>query len=211
MEDFNQRKEKYLQELNSDIRIINLITNFYNNTQFLNIILMPQTEKELDFASKLYTFGSQIIDIFFGNYQTKYDFDVNESITIELHVKLIKAFMDSNIEIIKEVESYLDNLYNIKEQVKVIYDFLITYKSGYDSVIKLIAQKCGFDINNVEQKVQFSILLKKAQKIINKNRTPNISFSDINGENVDINNLINFFEEFNSLYAQGKTRSKSMI
>jgi len=100
VESFEQRRNKYFDKLKSNLEVVEKLTEDENsnNKKIVEILLMPTTEKELEFANLCFDFILNVISLVeCMDSQEEKDVDLSNSMTIKLFIDVINALKNENI------------------------------------------------------------------------------------------------------------------
>ena len=209
MKSFENRKQDYFNFVNSNPVILEgIINNPTNDKRFVEMVLNPKTEKELELVSSTFTLCSDIFKISIGEIELDGDINLDESITVRLFVDLINAFKSNDLETTNVIKQKLDSVSDPKEAARFMFDFFKTFSSDPDGVVNFIAKKCGFDTDSIRDMALFELYLDKAKTITNANRVEKIDYDTIDIEHDErINTTIALSREFHSLCEKEKNKS----
>ena len=206
---FENRRQDYFNFVNNNPVILEgIVNNPTNDKHFIEMVLNPKTEKELELVSSTFTLCSDIFKISIGDIEIDEDINLEESITVKLFVDLINAFKSNNLEAVNIIKQNLNSMTDPKEAARFMFDFFKTFSSDPDGVVYYIAKKSGFDTDSIRDMALFELYLDKAKTITNANRVEKIDYDTIDIEHDErINTTIALSREFHSLCEKEKNKS----
>jgi len=204
VESFEQRRNEYFDKLKSNLEVVEKLTEDENsnNKKIVEILLMPTTEKELEFANLCFDFILNVISLVeCMDSQEEKDVDLSNSMTIKLFIDVINALKNENISKIEDYKSGIDGIENPEVGAQLYYDSLVIHTSKYynDAMDKIITET-GFDPNDKLSLLQFEIYLNKACEITKQNENKNF---DIENQ-TQFEYFIGFFKKFHELCSLGE-------
>lgn len=196
MEDFEERKAAYLNELREHTYILKDIkVDDGNYEKVMGILINPKDETELAMANIIITFfvdASDLVDDI-CNYNVK-QIPFSENIGISYYINIINELKSG-----KNVESSIK--IDEKEAAKVLYSYLVAFVGDTEDTIEFIADRTGFDLEDEIQLRQLELYLNKANVAFNKKD----SFGDIEATDpIEIGRAKIFCDEFHTLCEEGK-------
>ena len=211
MKNFEDRKKDYLKKINENSEIVeSIVNNPSSNQRMIEIILNPQTEKELEIADSVITYFSDLFNIAYRKIKSgNVNFEDNSYITIVSN--LIIAIKNKNEEKVKEINDYLDGLTDPALAARFIFDFYSGFCGDPEGCYEYVAQKAGFDISDFRQRELYNLYWNKIQEVTKKERKENIDFSSDDLEkNEQVDATIRVMKEFHRLYENEINKGNSL-
>lgn len=163
MKSFEERRKEYFQRLRKYSEYIIQSSKDKKNEKLIELLLMPRTEKELEFCNHYIMFLEDTIKISIhaaqGNVE-KINLDNNDF--IDYVAKFVNAAYNNadEDELKKLIEPYMAN--NKKFFAKVIYQMLVLTQSTPEYLAESLCKKCNIDLDDEFQVMQLTVLMNKA-------------------------------------------------
>lgn len=200
MENFLERKEKYLRKLceNTDT-----VEKIYDSAKTevekrnLEVILSPSNEKELNISELMFDFYNDtysIVDDAKNGNLNEIPVEENEGLKeIVRFVNLAKK--GEKIDFSK----YYENSESIKRAAEISYSGIVGLYADMDSSFDYVFKKCGFDEDSFVDLTIFRLYMERLQESASGSTLDYRNYSDKDFENYKM-----FFQEFHKLYVEGK-------
>ena len=184
MEDFNSRKEQYLEKLRNNTMLVEAIMNKKetNSPEVMRIVFDPQTENELTLAISITTIFADFFDMNFSEGNTTIE-DFSQEPVISLFKNVILALKSNDEKALNVIKESLTNNLTPEKIGKMLYNIIVVFVLNKDEAFEYLAEQCGFDMFDYLSSSQFVVYFQQANTKINE-MIPQISFA----EKLDVNN-----------------------
>lgn len=203
MKTFDERKKEYLDTLRDNIYLLDRI-NFKDNPELeekgMKLLLDPKTDKDLQAASIILKFLYDITDLEDRTYSGKVkEIPLTENVGVNLLVDIVNALKNG-----EDTKPLFEK--SRKNSAKVLYGMAIAYMNDVAYTIEYIAQKCGYNIFDKLELMQFKLYLENA---VNLTKAEDPTTSHINILNVEnVEDINRFYTEFHQLCEEGKIKEE---
>ena len=174
--------------------------NSNNSKKSLDLILYSKTIKEIELADAILTYFSITHKIMFEEDVSSFDKDNN--FFISLFTDIISALINDDKKMLNRIKTSLYEYSNSKKNplihASIIYD-LSVFGALYD-IKEIIAEKCKFDISDVENEFKFITYFYEAKDLQEqsmKGKTVDLNSIE-NNEEVDF--FIEMIKEYKNIY-----------
>ena len=200
MKSFEERKEEYLIKVRNNVEFLEDISE--KNPEMLEMLIMPNTEKELELCNSIFDFFSDFASILEDMaYNNMKETDIENNDFIKIYVELINALKANDNSIIEEFKNKFNkDMSNPTFAANYLYNLIILFTGYPEEAMEVIANKVGLDIDNEVDLLKLKVYLNKFRKF-----NDNVSNST-QVESLDPNNeeQIKFFnelvKEFHKIY-----------
>lgn len=163
MKSFGERRKDYFQRLRKYSEAIMKLSTDKKNEKLVEVLLMPKTEKELEFCNYYIMYIEDTIKISIHALHDNIE-EVNPDNNEYMNylVSLINAVQNNaSVDDIKKLlEPYMKN--NKKLFAKVIYQMLVLTYSNPEGLTESLYKKCNIDFNDEFQAMQLTVLMNRA-------------------------------------------------
>ena len=163
MKSFEERRTNYFQKLRKFSEVTMKLSQEKKNEKLVEVLLMPKTEKELEFCNYYIMFIEDTIKISVNAACDNIEeINPDNNAYINYLVSFINAAQNNaSIEEIKKlVEPYMQD--NKKIFAEVIYQMLILTYSNPEGLAESLSKKCNVDFNDEFQVMRLTILMNQA-------------------------------------------------
>ena len=197
MESFKERKSRYYEKIKEHAEFFTKI-NYKDDGRMRELMLDPKDDKELAIADATF---QMILDLNnlarnaqLGNIEPV---DKENSFLINILVRIIKAYAASDEVEVNACRQELEEL-DSANAAKMIYDMLALFASSADEAVNYIAEKSGFDLDNVVDEMRFELYLKKATDLANERKMLDAKAIDTDDQ-IQLNQFLDFANELHRL------------
>ena len=211
MKNFEDRKKDYFKKLNENSEIVESIVRDPSSDQrFVEIIINPQTERELEIADSSITFFSDMLGLAFRKTSSE-DINYEDNKYVIIVSDLINAIKAKDEIKVKEISDYLDSISDPIEVARYSFDFCNGFGSNPEDCYEYIAQKTGFDTSDFRESTLYNFYWNKAQEITKKERYAKIDYANTDIETDEqINTSIRVMKEFHRLYENEMNKGNTL-
>lgn len=163
MKNFEERRKDYFQRLRKYSETIVKLSKDKKNEKLVEVLLIPRTEKELEFANAYILYIEDAIQICIHTACENVEkIDPDNNLFMDYLVSFINAVCNNTSadEMQKIVEPYMEN--NKKLIAEVIYQMLVLTYSNPEGLTESLYKKCNIDFDDELQVMQLTVLMNKA-------------------------------------------------
>ena len=208
--EFDEKLKKYYDRLRENPELLENIMKNSKNQNSLDIMLLPNNEKELRVAEAAFNLMEDILkvieDAYYGELKT---IDIEDCAFANMFVNIINALKNKDKEKLNEIEEWLTKNVDMKTSAKLIYEMVVVFAQNPEEFAESIASKCGFDLEDELSMLQFQLYMSKASEYSNK-ANKNVDLSNLdNLTDKKVDSIVEFTNEFHNAYLEGLKEGKN--
>ena len=173
MKSFEERRKEYFKNILKYSKMINDLIETEGNERTVEILLYPKNELELEFANAYIMYIEDTINLNANALYSNVELiNLEESVYINYISSIINAVSNNiNIDEINKInEKTIEN--NCELLAKICYEMIVIIITNPEQLSECLYKKCGFNIDNQEQVIEFEKIMNDVNKQLKPQLTP---------------------------------------